>query len=80
VALIVPFVKLGGWLFGLDAGHAVALGALLHAAPFQAIRGVGWLAGQAILAWLILAIPAVLLMTAALTVVLRRMPALSSGQ
>jgi uncharacterized protein (DUF2062 family) len=75
VALVVPFVRLGGRLLGFGPGHAVSAGSLLHAAPLQMILGMGWLAGQALLAWLVIAVPAVLLMTAMLTVLLRRVPA-----
>jgi len=79
VALIVPFVRLGGRLFGFGSGHAIAMGTLLHAPTFAMIAGMGWLTGQALLAWLVIAIPAVLLMTAALTLLLRRVPALAAA-
>jgi len=80
VALIVPFIRLGGRLFGLGPGHGVAVGALLHAPPLQMISGMGWLAGQALLAWLVIAIPAVLLMTAMLIPLLRRVPAVAAAE
>jgi hypothetical protein len=44
------------------------------------ISRMGGLAGQALLAWLLIAIPAVALMTAALTVLLRRVPALAVAE
>jgi uncharacterized protein (DUF2062 family) len=78
VALIVPFVRLGGRLFGFGSGQAVEFGALLHASPSQMISGMGWLAGEALLAWLVIAVPAVLLLTATLTVLLRHIPALAA--
>jgi len=80
VALIVPFVRLGGRLFSFGSGHAVAMGALLHAPPLQMITGMGWMAGQALLAWLVIAIPAVLLMTAMLTPLLRRVPVVAAAE
>lgn len=80
VALIVPFVRLGGRLFGVGSGHAVEAGTLLHAAPFQVISGMGWMAGEALLAWLVIAVPAVLLMTGLLTVVLRHVPAVVAAE
>ena len=80
VALIVPFVRLGGRLFGFGSGQAVEFSALLHAPPFQMISGMGWLAGQALMAWLVIAIPAVLLMTATLTVLLRHVPAVVAAE
>jgi uncharacterized protein (DUF2062 family) len=79
VALIVPFVRLGGRLLGFGSGHAIAFAALLHASPFEMISKMGWLAGQALLAWLVIAIPAVLLMTATLTVLLRHVPAVAGA-
>ncbi|MGD0941362.1 MAG: DUF2062 domain-containing protein [Terracidiphilus sp.] len=80
VALIVPFVRLGGRLFGFGSGHAVSIGTLLHAPTFKMISTFGWLAGQAVLGWLVIAVPAVLLMTAALTALLRRMPAVAAAE
>jgi hypothetical protein len=44
------------------------------------ILRMGGLAGQALLAWLLIAVPAVALMTAALTVLLRRIPALAAAE
>ena len=80
VALVVPFVRLGGRLFGFGSGQTVDFGALLHAPPFEMISGMGWLAGQALMAWLIIAVPAVLLMTATLTVLLRHVPAVVAAE
>jgi hypothetical protein len=42
--------------------------------------GVGIMAAQALLAWLLVSIPAVLLMTAILTFMLRRVPALAAAE
>ena len=41
---------------------------------------MGSLAGQALLAWVLIAVPAVLLLTFALTLVLRRIPAVSAAE
>jgi hypothetical protein len=38
------------------------------------------LAGEAVLAWLLIAIPAVILLTAMLTLLLRRVPALAAAE
>jgi uncharacterized protein (DUF2062 family) len=70
--LIVPFIKLGGWLlggFGKSAGNPI-----LHSSPFGMIAAMGGFAGQALLAWLVIAVPAVLMLTFALTLLLRRVP------
>jgi uncharacterized protein (DUF2062 family) len=87
LVLIVPFVRLGGWLVG---GLLVAAGpdqaakasvlsslALLHPAPLGLLSKFASLAAHAMLAWFVLAVPAVALMTLMLTVVLRRVPALA---
>ena len=41
---------------------------------------MGGLAAQALLAWALVAIPSVALMTAVLTLLLRRIPAVAAGQ
>ena len=78
--LIVPFVRLGGWLFPFGQQQPLKPSALLHASPVNALEQVGSMAGQAFFAWLLVAIPAVLLMTGALTVLLRRVPALAAAE
>jgi uncharacterized protein (DUF2062 family) len=80
LALIVPFVRLGRWLFAFGPRQAVTTGALLHASPSIQVSQMGGLAGQALLAWLLIAVPAVALLTATLTVVLRRVPALAATE
>jgi len=77
VLLIVPFVRLGGWLFG--TGRPAGVSALLHSSPAAMASQMGWLTGEAMLAWLLFAIPAVALMTAMLTVLLRRVPAVAAA-
>ena len=52
--------------------------ALLHS-PQLAVQ-LGGIAGQALFAWLLLAIPVVVLLTPALTAVFRRIPALSVAE
>jgi hypothetical protein len=78
--LIAPFVHLGERLFTFGSGRAIEAGALLQAPPVDMISRMGGLAGQALLAWLLIAVPAVALMTATLTVVLRRVPALAAAE
>ncbi len=79
VALLVPFVRLGGRLLGFGSIHGIAIGAQFHASAFTSISSFGWMAGQAMLAWLVIAVPAVLMMTAMLTVLLRRVPAVAAA-
>jgi len=68
LALAAPLARLGGWLLHLSpwpgiAGHAT-----------QVSAHVAGVAGGAFLAWLCVAIPTVVLMTAVLTPMLRRIP------
>lgn len=82
LALIVPFVRLGGWLVSTPehpaqylVPHTVNHFSALNIATLMS----GW-AGEALLAWLVAAVPAVLLMTLALNLMLRRIPALRKAQ
>jgi uncharacterized protein (DUF2062 family) len=76
LALIVPFVRLGRWLIPTHGGPAFDPRALLHLPILHLATWMGDLAGKALLAWLVVAVPAVALMTFALTHMLRRIPAL----
>jgi len=87
VALIVPFARLGskltpnGWHPALDLSvlaHSPAQ-VVMHSST-QLLGQLGMLAAQALLAWLLLAIPFALVMTLMLTGVLRRVPALAGAQ
>lgn len=88
VALIVPFVRLGGKLTPAHASSPLDLAALTHAplhvllthTSAQFLLRLGLMAGQALLAWLLLSIPVVLLLTATLRGVLRRVPAIAAAE
>jgi uncharacterized protein (DUF2062 family) len=80
LVLIVPFIRLGGWLVASQAKQTLAAGALLHTSPLHMVTEVGSLAGQALLAWLVIAIPSVLVLTFTLTLLLRRIPALAEAE
>jgi uncharacterized protein (DUF2062 family) len=80
IALIVPFVRLGRWLFAFGPRQSLAAGTLLHSSPLTVVSQLGGMAGQALLAWLLIAVPAVALMTAMLTAVLRRVPGLRATE
>lgn len=80
VALLVPFVRLGGRLFGFGPVRDIHVGTLLHTPSLALISQLGGLAGHALIAWLLIDIPAVALMTAMLTAVLRRVPAVAAAQ
>ncbi|HEU5350743.1 MAG TPA: DUF2062 domain-containing protein [Terracidiphilus sp.] len=76
VALMLPLVRLGDRLFGWGPKDGLTAG-LLHAAPWQLVRNSGGLAGEALAAWLLVAVPTVALMTLGLTLLLRRVPAVA---
>ena len=79
LVLIVPFVRLGGWLLASGTNQSVKAAGLFHPSPINMLLGFGGLAGHAMLAWLVLAVPSVALMTFALTLVLRRVPAMATA-
>lgn len=76
VALIFPFVRMGGWMFASGAQPTLHAGA----SPMKLIWASGSLAGEALAAWLVIAVPMVVLMTLTLTVLLRRMPVLAQAE
>ena len=77
LALVLPFMKLGSRLFA--SGETPTLGkALLQGPLLLALRTSGKVAGQAIGAWVVFAVPAVVLMTLGLAAILRRVPAFAA--
>jgi uncharacterized protein (DUF2062 family) len=80
LVLIVPFVRLGARLFAFGSHRAIEIGSLLHTSPLVMISQVGGMFGQALLAWLLIAVPAVALMTFMLTTLLRRVPAFAQAE
>ncbi len=84
LALIVPFVRFGRWILSSPVSARpigfLAPPAFEHLSALNFATQVSDLAGEALLAWLIAAIPAVLLMTAALNLMLRRIPILQAAQ
>ncbi len=80
VALILPFVRLGGRLFSFAPRPALDGHTLLHTTPMAAFSLRGGLASQARLGGLVGAIPAVARLTLLLTAVLRRVPAVSATE
>lgn len=80
ILLIVPFARLGGWLFSTGSRQAVELRTLLHLSPWTMVSQLGALAGHALVAWLLIAVPAVLLLTAMMTPLLRRVPVLAAAE
>jgi len=80
MVLIVPLTRLGGWLLASGPSKATKASAVLHISPFDLFSQLSLLAGHAMVAWLVIAVPAVVLMTFTLTVLLRRVPALAATE
>jgi len=80
LALIVPFMRLGRWLVSAETSRPQVTHALLRLPVLDVAARIGSLAGQALLAWLLVAIPAVALMTLTLTLMLRRIPAVDAAE
>ena len=73
--LVVPFMRLGRWLLAADP----LPGDLLHRPVLKIVSTSGSLAGQALIAWLLMAVPTVVLLTVTLTPVLKRIPAIAEA-
>jgi uncharacterized protein (DUF2062 family) len=84
LALIVPFVRFGRWMVSSPVSahpaRFLAPPAFEHLSALNFAAQVSGLAGEALLAWLVAAIPAVLLMTAVLNLMLRRIPVLQAAE
>jgi len=66
----------------VDAGpiHASQIAALIHTSPVDLFTQLTGLFGHALAAWLLLAIPAVALLTYGLTLLLRRVPVMAPAE
>jgi len=80
ILLILPFIRLGQWMFAWGPHQAMTAGILLHSSPAHVAVQMSGLAGQAVLAWMLVAGPAVAVLTLTLTPVLRRIPAVCAAQ
>jgi uncharacterized protein (DUF2062 family) len=76
--LMLPFMRMGHWMFSTGHEHAIEK-SLLHDFSLATLRSSGSMAGQAMGAWLVLAVPTMLLMTFTLTKVLQRIPAMAEA-
>jgi uncharacterized protein (DUF2062 family) len=83
-ALIVPFVRLGGWITSSPVSSKsvsfLVPRALEHLSAINLASRMSGIAGHALLAWLVAAIPAVILMTLAFNLMLRRIPVLKAAE
>jgi len=80
LALIVPFMRLGRWLVSAETSHPLAAQALLRLPSLEVAARMGSLASQALLAWLLVAIPAVALLTLTFTLMLRRISTVGAAE
>ena len=80
IALIFPFVRLGGWLFSSGVHPVIKASVLQTQSPSKLIWASGSMAGEALGAWLVTAVPMVLLLTLLLTALLRRVPVLAANE
>ncbi len=71
LALIAPFLRLGSRFSAFGMRPLAGPGTLM-----QIVAHAGGMAGQAMLGWALVALPAAAVLTVALTLVLRRIPAL----
>jgi uncharacterized protein (DUF2062 family) len=80
--LMAPFLRMGQWLFRGASGSVQELkfSSLAHLSLHEILAQLTGLAGHALAAWLLIALPAVLLMTEALTRLLRRIPAIALAE
>lgn len=78
--LIVPFIRLGGWLFSFGPRPGFSASSVLHLDPLHMAIQLSSFAVQAMFAWLLIAGPAVLLITFTLTRLFVRIPALSRAE
>jgi uncharacterized protein (DUF2062 family) len=74
VFLLIPFLRLGQWLF---PGNAMTLDrarivSQIETAPGNAVLQMGGLFGHGLVAWLLIAVPTLLLLTVLLTPLLHR--------
>jgi uncharacterized protein (DUF2062 family) len=79
VVLLIPFLKLGQWLFPgapVSFDRSVIL-ARIQSAPWNAFEQMRGYFGHAVLAWLITAGPVFVVMAVVLTLVFQRMPQLA---
>lgn len=80
LALIVPFVRMGSWIVSPKSSHPLSAPAIFHLPALNVAAHLSGLAGQALLAWLVAAIPAVALLTLMLTRMFRRIPLMNAAE
>jgi len=76
VILLIPFLRVGEWLFSVQpvALNRSQILHQVHDAPLQVLKQMGGLFGHAVLAWMILAGPVLIVLTLVLTTLLKHLP------
>jgi uncharacterized protein (DUF2062 family) len=75
--LIIPFLRMGNVIFGFEQ-FSLSLGeitALFEADFWGSAKNLGWLALRGVLAWVIVAVPMILIMTKIFTPVMEKLSA-----
>jgi len=80
IILIVPFMRLGKWMFGTGAAHPHVSDWLRNFVTIGPLAKLAWFAGQALFGWMLVAVPAVMLLWLMFTLMLRRIPAFASAE
>jgi len=78
LALIVPFLKLGTRVLAFGDGPALDAGMLPTSPALRMAVHASGMAGQAMVGWLLVALPAAVIMTLGLTMALKKVPSLKS--
>ena len=55
VMLMLPFFRMGGWLFASSPNQRIKAETLLHLSPMHLLTQLGSFAGHAMVAWLVIA-------------------------
>ncbi len=80
IILIVPFMRLGKWIFGFGPTHLQVSDWLQQIVVLRPAVQMAWYAGQALFGWMLVAGPAVMVLWLCLTPMLRRIPAVASAE
>ena len=78
--MIVPFMRLGRWVFGFGPAHLHISDWLRQIAVLRPAVEVIWFASQALFGWMLVAGPAVVLLWLSLTLMFRRIPAIAAAE
>jgi len=78
--LIVPFMRLGKWMFAMSPAYLRFTEWMRHTLVVGPAVKAGGLASQALLGWMLVSVPAVILLWLTFTVMLKRIPALAAAE